>query len=539
MKEKIIVAGAGHGGIVAAYYLAKEGYDVTIYEKGKEGCLGHDQGDSIHLDGFEKSGIPIPEKWYVKRTPIAFCVPGTDLEPLVQADNDDTYNVEIDRNALYEHLISFAVEAGVKFVYECEVLAPIVLASRVIGIKTSRGDFYGGLVIDACGLHSPVRTQLPESFGIKKDTGRYDVLHAYRAYFNKVSGEPDPELRYRVSLIPGDFCGLSWIVTNEDNVDILIGAFDSITQEDIDKYLDIYRSENPHLGTELLRGGRVIEIPVRNPLSILVADGYAAIGDSAYMTVPVKGSGIGYAMRAGKMLADCVISDTDGMLNRESLWRYQVDFYKEIGGQAAILSVAKAAFPLLTLEVIDYAFREKILSSEDMALFGNEQGLIKVLLSLKISELTGKAKKVVSNLEIRYLLGVIAKNVTRYLSVDRKFPEKYDSEAISKWAEAYDEFFDSIKIDPEFEAAERQLREEKAEKKRVQKEVKEEKAEKKRVEKEEKAEKKKSEKEEKAEKKKNEKLKKKAEKAAKADNGDEEPTEPEAAEAEETDERAG
>lgn len=505
MKEKIIVAGAGHGGIVAAYYLAKEGFDVTIYEKGTEGKLGHDQGDSIHLDGFEKSGIPIPEKWYVKRTPIAFCVPGTDLEPLVQADSSNAYNIEIDRNALYEHLISFALEAGVKFVYNCEIIAPIVLASRVIGIKTSLGDFYGGLIIDACGLNSPIRKALPESFGVSHDTGKYDVLHAYRAYYKKNDGVEDPALRYRVSLIPGDNCGLSWLVTNEDNVDILIGAFDNLPQEMIDKTLAVYRNENPHLSDEIVRGGKVIEIPVRHPLAILVADGYAAVGDSAFMTVPVKGSGIGYSMRAGKMLAETVISDEAGLLNRETLWKYQTAFYKEIGSQQAILAIAKNAFPALSLDVIDYAFREKILTSEDMELFGNEQGLIKVLLSLKIGDLTGKAKKVVSNLEIRRLLTIIARNVTRFLAIDRRFPEKYDSTAIQKWADSYNAYFESIKVDPEVEAAARAAIAEKEAKKKAEKEAKEEKAEKKKAEKEVKAEKKKAEKEEKAEKKKAEK----------------------------------
>lgn len=445
MKEKIIVAGAGHGGIVAAYYLAKEGYDVTVYEKGQEGKLGHDQGDSIHLDGFEKSGIPIPEKWYVKRTPIAFCVPGTDLEPLVQADNGETYNVEIDRNALYEHLITLAVDEGVKFVYECEITAPIILASRVIGIKTSLGDFYGGLIIDACGLYSPIRTQLPESFHIKNNFGKYDVLSAYRAYYNRVEGEEINPLRYRVSLIPCDICGLSWIVTNDDNVDILIGAFDGIDNDDIDKVLDVYKKENPFLGDKLLRGGKVIDIPVRQPLALLVADGYAAIGDSAYMTVPVKGSGIGYSMRAGKMLADCVINDTDGLLNRETLWKYQVDFFKEIGTQSAILAIAKNEFPMLTTDIIECAFGEKIVSSEDMALFGNEQGLIKVLLSLKIGDLTGKAKKVITNSEMRRILLSITKNVTKYLMIDRGLPERYDPDAIVKWVENYDSFFENIK----------------------------------------------------------------------------------------------
>ena len=33
MSKKIVVAGAGHGGLIAAYYLAAAGYDVTVYEK--------------------------------------------------------------------------------------------------------------------------------------------------------------------------------------------------------------------------------------------------------------------------------------------------------------------------------------------------------------------------------------------------------------------------------------------------------------------------------------------------------------------------
>ena len=37
--SKFIVAGAGHGGVVAAMKLARAGHDVTIFEKSKEGCI--------------------------------------------------------------------------------------------------------------------------------------------------------------------------------------------------------------------------------------------------------------------------------------------------------------------------------------------------------------------------------------------------------------------------------------------------------------------------------------------------------------------
>lgn len=33
MGKKIIIAGGGHGGITAGMLLAKEGFDVTLYEK--------------------------------------------------------------------------------------------------------------------------------------------------------------------------------------------------------------------------------------------------------------------------------------------------------------------------------------------------------------------------------------------------------------------------------------------------------------------------------------------------------------------------
>ena len=445
MENKIIVAGAGHGGIVAAYYLAKNGYDVTVYEKDKEGQLGHDQGDSIHLDGFEKSGIPIPEAYNVKRTPIAFCLPGSSLEPMVQGDSGEAYNVEIDRHALYEHLLSFAVEAGVKFVYECEIYSPIVIASRVIGIKTSLGDFYASLVIDACGLYSPIRMNLPDFMGIQKELNKYDIMKAYRAYFNKVEGEDDPEHRYKVSLLLDHFCGISWLVTNEDNIDILIGSFKDVTQEDIDRYIELYKKENPHLGDTLVRGGKVLEIPVRHTLSVMVADGYAAVGDSAFMTLPVKGSGIGFSMRAGKILADCVMDDKDGLYTKETLWNYQKNYYEEIGSTANMLAVVKNAFPMLKYDDVFYAFDKKIISSEDLEMFGNEDGVLKVITSIKLGSLKDKAKNVIGHSDLRKVLLSIMRNAARYMVIDKSFPKKYDNAAIKKWAGIYDNFFESIK----------------------------------------------------------------------------------------------
>ena len=42
----------------------------------------------------------------------------------------------------------------------------------------------------------------------------------------------------------------------------------------------------------MLHGGQFRVIPVRRPLTLLVGDGYAAVGDSAFMTTPMNGMGI-------------------------------------------------------------------------------------------------------------------------------------------------------------------------------------------------------------------------------------------------------
>ena len=446
MSKNIIVAGAGHGGIVAAYYLAQNGYQVTVYEKRKKNRLGYPQADAIHLDGFEESGVPVPEAYKVKRTPITFCVVGSDLPPVTQGDSGDTYNVEIDRKELYRYLIGMATEAGAKFVYDCEIFAPVVLGSRVAGIKTSKGDFYGDLVIDACGLYSPLRSQLPEFMNITREPGPLDVLHSYRAYFSRRKNAPEPAHKYLVSLITGEHCGILWVITNEDYVDVFIGSFNDMPQEYIDEQLALLRSENPHLGKKLLKGGAgTVDIPIRQPLSIMVADGYAAIGDAAFMTIPIKGSGIGYSMRAGKMLAECVMEDENGLYNEETLWKYQIRYFDEVGSASAVLAIIKNLFPVITMDDLVYVFGENVLTSEDLEKFGSEAGVARIIASLKPGEIRDKAKKLIGNQNVRRMLTGTAKNIAMYKIVEQNLKENYSSAAAKKWADAYDNFFESIK----------------------------------------------------------------------------------------------
>lgn len=443
MSQRIIVAGAGHGGLVAAKYLAEYGYDVTVFEAKAEEDLGYDQYDSVHLDGFEKAGVPIPEAYKVHRTGLAFAIPGSDLPPLVQGVKEDTFNVEIDRKALYRHLLEPAKAAGVKMKFGCRVLAPILLGSRVAGLKTEAGDFYADLVIDAAGVYSPVRMQLPEHFGILREPKKYDVLHPYRAFYRRVPEAGEPENVYTVSLLPSPICGIMWAIVKQDTVDVLVAAMEDVSDAQIEQKICELKAATPQIG-EFLRGGRLPDIPVRQPLSLLVADGYAAIGDSAFMTVPLKGSGVGHAMRAGKILAEAVAEDVHGLWNRETLWKYQTRFYEEIGSGSALMAIIKNELPAVTTEDLDYFFRENLISSEILEQFGSEAGIIRILTSIKFSAFRDMARKIVGHQDVRRLLLRVGRNIARCKLMEQNLRTKYDSRACLRWANAYDAFFDSI-----------------------------------------------------------------------------------------------
>ena len=58
--KRILVAGAGHGGLTAAYNLSKAGYDVTVIESKKRENLGYDWHDALEMSAFTESGIPCP-----------------------------------------------------------------------------------------------------------------------------------------------------------------------------------------------------------------------------------------------------------------------------------------------------------------------------------------------------------------------------------------------------------------------------------------------------------------------------------------------
>ncbi len=435
MGKRIIVAGLGHGGIAVAGLLAEKGYDVTVYEKKAEGTLGYDWTDIFAPNALKIAGMDMPPKdKYEYKENMTFFGPSL-TKGLRQHVPEDNLEIKMERRDIYDHFIKSAVEKGAKIVYDCEVYGPILLGSRVVGIKTEKGDFYGDLVIDACGMNSPVRCNLPEHLGIEGEAGRDDKITIFRAFFNKASDE-EVEDKFKVMLFPYGQKALCWVASEEDHTDILYGRFENFEKEELDEMLEKVRKDNPRLGTEIVRGGQFVEIPVRQPLSVMVSDGYAAIGDSAFMTVPLIGSGIANALKASRILADTVLADKNDEFTAKTLWKYQVNYYKQVGAGLAPLATARRMLLGLDTKEIDYCFESGMVTEDDITI-GADFGSLDGLVEFDPKDLINKANKICK--EPALLKKIIAggTQMGRVIAACTMMPKKWNKERVLAWAKVY------------------------------------------------------------------------------------------------------
>ena len=440
MGNKIIVAGGGHGGIAAAMLLSQKGFDVTVYEKNAKDKMGYDWTDIFDKKGLLAIGLPIPDKsLYNLKNDVTFYGPSMETA-LTQNTEDSRKEIQMERSDIYAYLISYAEKAGVKFEYEHNIEKPLLYGNRVVGIKTDKGEFYADLIIDACGMNSPIRRNLPASLGVQNDVIEYEQFYIYRAFFNKTAEVSDDE-KFKIIMLPNNELGISWVATEGEHTDVLIGRFHKFDLDYAKEQIDLMRPTNPSIGPEIIRAGDFANIPVRQPLGIMVADGYAAIGDSAFMTVPIIGSGIANALKAAKILADAVCADKDMSFSAESLWKYQRDYYKAIGAAMAPMACVKLLLTRLEGSELDYIFAKGILNAEDMTIDADSSSLGAMLSGMSPADIKIKLEGLINNKSVLNKVVQMGLQLGKATVVTGAMPQKYNRKAILKWVEQYNKCF--------------------------------------------------------------------------------------------------
>ncbi len=426
MGKKIVIAGAGHGGLIAGARLAAAGYDVTIYERKIKSELGYDWDDAIDLRIFEECDLhPQLRGDITFNGDMKYYSPNLKAPLVVRANGKGSALLE--RKEIYEILLDNAEQSGVKIIYSTEILGPVMDGLRVIGIKTSDGVVYADLVIDAAGINSPIRSNLPVCCNVDRDYGYGECFYAYRAFFEKNPGH-DPDVAYEIFLMHQGERGISWTITRDNYVDILIGRMAPMSKQKIEDTLAEMRAFSPQLSEKLLRGGSQEQIPVRRPLAVMVCDGYAAIGDAAYMTLPMTGSGICASMRAGVILADTVLADKEEQYSRETLWEYNKKYILHFGQHFAAIDILKNIMLCTGADGVNFLFDKQIITEADISFGTNKDGG-----GMSIGDMIGRAAKGIGNLPVLLRTAGALSKGDNVKKIYRAIPQTYDEKAILKW----------------------------------------------------------------------------------------------------------
>lgn len=434
--SRILVTGAGYGGLTAAINLARKGIAVTVLEQKQECEMGHDWHDCLDIEAFEKSGVrtPAPDMFRSAKYH-GYINPSASSAKIALPSKSST--VVMDRKVLTSYLIECAKEAGVTFSFGEKICAPVVNQNNAIkgveAVKDGKKYFYeSDLLIDAAGMYSPVRSNLPEACGIQKEFKEKNIFHIFRAYYKNTTGEiSNPS--YLINLFHMNRPGIDWTSGEKEYIDVLIGKFGSagrLSRQDVLEALGDYRKNYPYIGEETLRGGIFADIPLGKMPSMIVCDGYAAVGDSAGMTQPLNGCGISLSMQAGKILADTVISSV-GDFSKSSLWKYQYEYFYKFGKMLVLLNKIKDFCLFIDGKNIDTLLESDIVSVN----------VEKIISHGKIKPDIGSCMKIFRFLpQMSSLIAPFFRTFAEIpfaIMVVHAIPKKYDYKKIDNWVKLY------------------------------------------------------------------------------------------------------
>jgi flavin-dependent dehydrogenase len=434
MNARIIIAGAGHGGLVAAILLARHGFDVSLYEKCSRDGLGHDWHDDFFLEAFDKAGLPRPAMSdYTRKTNTFFYSPNMKhvLSMLVPEDQRE---IQMDRKTLYARLLANADEAGVKSSFNSSVTGPLLRGNpeTVRGITMNNKEIDADLVIDATGMNSPIRHGLPANYCIEADISPSDVIYTYRAYYQLRPGMPYDPARFNLYFLFGGIRGIAWFRIVDGQADVFFGQVEHLSPARVEELLQAMRNQNPALGEIRTRGGQYNVIPVRRPLARLVGDGYAATGDAACMTIPLNGSGIYNAFVAGKLLAETVMAAgaVSSVLpyTARALWPYQANYYNEIGARMAGIEHMKHYLLVLPPASLDFIFSKHLITEQEII-----AGITGAEIKMGFKDLMGKLARGFPRLPLLLSLKKAVDGMKTVLAISSRIPPRYDPGAIESW----------------------------------------------------------------------------------------------------------
>ncbi len=378
MDGDVIVVGAGPGGSAAATHLARGGAKVILLEKStfprEKVC-----GDGLTPRSVkELIGLGVDLGGWIQNQGLRIIGGGHRLElPWPELSDFPGYGLVRTRTNLDDTLAKTAVAAGAELHQAMNVLAPILDAGRIVGVKakSASGDveFRAPVVIAADGNSS----RLSVSMGLQRRDDR-PLGVAVRTYFRSPRHEDDwleswLELWDQDRLLPG----YGWIFGVGDgtsNVGLgVLNSSASFANVDYRTLLNRWVATMPkELGyvpenmTEPIRGAA---LPMGFNRTPHYSRGLLLIGDAGGMVNPFNGEGIAYAMESARMAAETILESRQERTDRARearLEQYPVRLKNEWG---SYFTVGRAFVKLIGNDRVMKIATKKALSHQTLMRF--------------------------------------------------------------------------------------------------------------------------------------------------------------------------
>ena len=433
--RKVIVIGAGIGGLYATKPLSELGYNVTVIEARAREDLGYPWYDSVSPTTFKDVGLALPDDVTIPKQVLRYYAPSG--EGKIKQPDRAAKSLDVHREKLIRYLLS-RLEPHCTLLFEERVHSLVIEEGAVKGVVTDRRTLYADLVIDASGLFSPCRTSTPDEFHMNDPLQENDYIIAHREVYSRreAEGEPSPN----VYLYPTGLM-LSWCKSEPDynGMDVFLGSYQEIGPQQKEEALAFLRTHNPHLGEELLFTRKEC-VPLRYPMGVLSANGYLLVGNCAFMTQPFCGSGIEVSLKAAKDLVAVVKGLGDAPFSAENLWKYTLLFVKRFGAYYAAQYVFRQVIECLPPEDIDFLFTSGLFDKGIVALATLDRKNIGEI------DLRGFFRGFLSAWRRKDIVSLVKtgfSSAIRAYLIARTVPTKYDAEKVAVWKGQYDSFMRS------------------------------------------------------------------------------------------------
>ncbi|MGA2874258.1 MAG: NAD(P)/FAD-dependent oxidoreductase [Nitrososphaerales archaeon] len=400
----VIIAGGGMSGLITASSIAvhsKQKARVLVVDRnpptepGKKTINGWTCGDAVSKKSvdyiFENLGIRYgtPELEHQVEGVLLY---SPDHETKVLFDG---VGFILNRKLMPKRQVEDATKLGVEFAFNVaidEVYAEDGYVRGVIGRDTKNNTSFkktARMIIDSAGSATTLRRSLPIKSNIDIEIDRDDLESTGRYIFEFESGAEDPtwfDSRYAIIhfdqyLAPGGYCWTFAKGKNKVNIGLGVqksaldkrntkyGKKDTL-QSLIDEYVKQNKSlKNPIQSPDENDAGNTKgswQVSVRRHNDCLVANGYAIVGDAAWMARPVDAGGMGPAIYAGVILGKIVAQAIEANdTSEQALWQYNVDYMNFYGFQMASFEILRRYLQTLTNEQISYGMKY-FLSEEDI-----------------------------------------------------------------------------------------------------------------------------------------------------------------------------